>query len=158
MAISRDILNKLRTSMEEYLYEPYVTYEVYRQNVQDIESRADIRDARIAIYEITESPQTRVDQYRNDLMQAGYGIDISVIKAYMNNNAQDAELRLLDLKDKIIDWINQLNIATLTNSYLYYFSYNAQTGITRNTKFVTMTLSIIAQRDYSKIQNTNLPR
>jgi hypothetical protein len=131
---------------------------VYRQNVQDIESRADIRDARIAIYEITESPQTRVDQYRNDLMQAGYGIDISVIKAYMNNNAQDAELRLLDLKDKIIDWINQLNIATLTNSYLYYFSYNAQTGITRNTKFVTMTLSIIAQRDYSKIQNTNLPR
>jgi hypothetical protein len=144
--------------MEEYLYEPYVTYEVYRQNVQDIESRADIRDARIAIYEITESPQTRVDQYRNDLMQAGYGIDISVIKAYMNNNAQDAELRLLDLKDKIIDWINQLNIATLTNSYLYYFSYNAQTGITRNTKFVTMTLSIIAQRDYSKIQNTNLPR
>lgn len=158
MAISRDILNKLRASMEEYLYEPYVTYEVYRQNVQDIESRADIRDARIAIYEITESPQTRVDQYRNDLMQAGYGIDISVIKAYMNNNAQDAELRLLDLKDKIIDWINQLNIATLTNSYLYYFSYNAQTGITRNTKFVTMTLSIIAQRDYSKIQNTNLPR
>ncbi len=158
MAVSRDILNKLRTSMEEYLYEPYVTYEVYRQNVQDIESRADIRDARIAIYEITESPQTRVDQYRNDLMQAGYGIDISVIKAYMNNNAQDAELRLLDLKDKIIDWINQLNIATLTNSYLYYFSYNAQTGITRNTKFVTMTLSIIAQRDYSKIQNTNLPR
>jgi hypothetical protein len=158
VAISRDILNKLRTSMEEYLYEPYVTYEVYRQNVQDIESRADIRDARIAIYEITESPQTRVDQYRNDLMQAGYGIDISVIKAYMNNNAQDAELRLLDLKDKIIDWINQLNIATLTNSYLYYFSYNAQTGITRNTKFVTMTLSIIAQRDYSKIQNTNLPR
>jgi hypothetical protein len=144
--------------MEEYLYEPYVTYEVYRQNVQDIESRADIRDARISIYEITESPQTRVDQYRNDLMQAGYGIDISVIKAYMNNNAQDAELRLLDLKDKIIDWINQLNIATLTNSYLYYFSYNAQTGITRNTKFVTMTLSIIAQRDYSKIQNTNLPR
>lgn len=144
--------------MEEYLYEPYVTYEVYRQNVQDIESRADIRDARIAIYEITESPQTRVDQYRNDLMQAGYGIDISVIKAYMNNNAQDAELRLLDLKDKIIDWINQLNIATLTNSYIYYFSYNAQTGITRNTKFVTMTLSIIAQRDYSKIQNTNLPR
>jgi hypothetical protein len=144
--------------MEEYLYEPYVTYEVYRQNIQDIESRADIRDARIAIYEITESPVTRVDQYRNDLMQAGYGIDISVIKAYMNNNAQDAELRLLDLKDKIIDWINQLNIATLTNSYLYYFSYNAQTGITRNTKFVTMTLSIIAQRDYSKIQNTNLPR
>lgn len=158
MAVSRDILTKLRDSMETYMDQPYVTYELYRQNVQDVESRADIRDARIAIYEINEAPQTRVDQWRSDLMQVGYGIDINVIKAYMNNNAQDAELRLLDLKDKIIDWVNQLNIATLTNNYLYYFSYNAQTGITRNTKFVTMTLSIVAQRDYSKIQNTNLPR
>ena len=158
MAISRDILNKIADNIEAYLNQPYVAYERYRQNLQDVEQRNDIRDARVAIYEVTEQPLTRVDVWRNDLMQTTYGIDISVVKAYMNDNAQDAELRLLDLKDMIIDWVNQVNIANLTNSYLYYFAYNTQNGITRNTKYVTCTLSFLAQRDYSKKQNTNLPR
>jgi hypothetical protein len=158
VAISRDILNKIADNIEAYLNQPYVVYERYRQNLQDVEQRNDIRDARVAIYEVTEQPLTRVDVWRNDLMQMTYGIDISVVKAYMNDNAQDAELRLLDLKDMIIDWVNQVNIANLTNSYLYYFAYNTQNGITRNTKYVTCTLSFLAQRDYSKKQNTNLPR
>ena len=158
MAISRDILNKIADNIEAYLNQPYVVYERYRQNLQDVEQRNDIRDARVAIYEVTEQPLTRVDVWRYDLMQTTYGIDISVVKAYMNDNAQDAELRLLDLKDMIIDWVNQVNIANLTNSYLYYFAYNTQNGITRNTKYVTCTLSFLAQRDYSKKQNTNLPK
>lgn len=158
MAISRDILTKISADIEGYLKQPYVTFERYRQNLQDIEQRGDIRDARIALYEVTEQPLSRTDVYRNDLMQTTYGIDISVVKAYMNDNAQDAELRLLDLKDMIVDWVNQVNIAELTNSYLYYFAYNTQNGITRNTKFVTCSLSFLAQRDYHKKQNTNLPR
>jgi hypothetical protein len=156
VGVSRDILQLLSTSIQESLAERLVTYELYRQNLQDIESRSDIRDARIAIYEQAEDVTTKVGDYRANLARATYGIDISVIKGYINNNAEDAELRLLDLKDKIMDWAQSVQPAILTDEYVHYFSYQQQTGIQRNPKFVTATLIFVAQRDYYKPQNTTL--
>jgi hypothetical protein len=156
VGVSRDILQLLSTSIQESLAERLVTYELYRQNLQDIESRSDIRDARIAIYEQAEDVTTKVGDYRANLARATYGIDISVIKGYINNNAEDAELRLLDLKDKIMDWAQTVQPAILTDEYVHYFSYQQQTGIQRNPKFVTATLIFVAQRDYYKPQNTTL--
>jgi hypothetical protein len=142
--------------MQTALAERYVTYELYRQSLQDLESRADIRDARIALYEQAEDVTTKVADYRANLSRATYAIDISVIKGYINNNAQDAELRLLDLKDKIMDWAQKVDASLLTGEYVHYFSYQQQTGIQRNPKFVTATLIFVAQRDYFKPQNANL--
>ncbi len=156
MGVSRQILQRLSASMKTALNERYVTYELYRQPLQDLESRADIRDARIAIYEQAETVSTKVADYRANLAQATYSIDISVIKGYMNNNAEDAELRLLDLKDKIMDWAATVQPAILSDEYVHYFSYQQQTGIQRNPKFVTATLIFVAQRDYYKPQNVNL--
>ena len=156
MGVSRQILQRFSESMQTALNERYVTYELYRQPLQDLESRADIRDARIAIYEQAETVSTKVADYRANLAQATYSIDISVIKGYMNNNAEDAELRLLDLKDKIMDWAATVQPAILSDEYVHYFSYQQQTGIQRNPKFVTATLIFVAQRDYYKPQNANL--
>lgn len=156
MGVSRQILQRFSESMQTALNERYVTYELYRQPLQDLESRADIRDARIAIYEQAETVSTKVGDYRANLAQATYSIDISVIKGYMNNNAEDAELRLLDLKDKIMDWAATVQPAILSDEYVHYFSYQQQTGIQRNPKFVTATLIFVAQRDYYKPQNVNL--
>ena len=156
MGVSRTILQKLSNSMKQALNERYVTYELYRQSLQDLEARADIRDARIAIYEQAENVTTKVGDFRANLTQATYAIDISVIKGYVNNNAEDAELRLLDLKDKIMDWAQVVQPAILTDEYVHYFSYQQQTGIQRNPKFVTATLIFVAQRDYYKPQNANI--
>lgn len=156
MGVSRQILQRFSESMQTALNERYVTYELYRQPLQDLESRADIRDARIAIYEQAETVTTKVGDFRANLAQATYSIDISVIKGYMNNNAEDAELRLLDLKDKIMDWAASVQPAILSDEYVHYFSYQQQTGIQRNPKFVTATLIFVAQRDYYKPQNVNL--
>ena len=156
MGVSRQILKRLSASMQTALNERYVTYELYRQPLQDLESRADIRDARIAIYEQSETVTTKVGDFRANLAQATYSIDISVIKGYINNNAEDAELRLLDLKDKIMDWAATVQPAILSDEYVHYFSYQQQTGIQRNPKFVTATLIFVAQRDYYKPQNANL--
>jgi hypothetical protein len=156
VGVSREILERLSNSIQNALNEQLVTYELYRQSLQDIESRADIRDARIAIYEQAEDVTTKVGDFRTNLVRATYAIDISVIKAYINNNAEDAELRLLDLKDKIMDWAQTVQTAIITDEYVHYFSYQQQTGIQRNPKFVTATLIFVAQRDYYKPQNTTL--
>lgn len=156
MGVSRQILQRLSDSMKASLNERLVTYELYRQSLQDLESRADIRDARIALYEQAENISTKVGDYRANLAQATYAIDISVIKGYINNNAEDAELRLLDLKDKIMDWAATVQPAILTGEYVHYFSYQQQTGIQRNPKFVTATLIFVAQRDYYKQQSANI--
>jgi hypothetical protein len=156
MGVSRDILTRLQGSLQEYMDDSRVVFERYRLSLQDLEAQNYYPFARVAIYDLNESVNQRVDDWRANLALTNYGIDISVRRAYQNMTEEDAELLLLDLKDKIIDWLREVDFAELTGVYLNYFGYTANTGIIRNQKYATMTLSVTAQKDLFKTQATTI--
>jgi len=108
------------------------------------------------MYDLNENVNQRVDDFRASSVLTNYGIDISVRRAYQNLTEEDSELLLLDLKDKIIDWMRETDFAELTDVYLSYLGYTQNTGIIRNTRYATMTLSVVAQKDINKTQNTTI--
>lgn len=154
MGVSSDILTLLRNSLQAYVDDPRVVYERYRLSLQDLEAQNYYPFARIALYDLNENVNQRVDDWRANLSLTNYGIDISVRRAYQNLTEEDSELLLLDLKDKVIDWLRDTDFAALTDAYLNYFGYTANTGIVRNTRYATMTLSIVSQKDLYRTQAT----
>jgi hypothetical protein len=156
MGVSSDILTLLRNSLQTYVDDPRVVYERYRLSLQDLEAQNYYPFARIALYDLNENVNQRVDDWRACSVLTNYGIDISVRRAYQNLTEEDSELLLLDLKDKVIDWMRETDFALLTDVYLNYLGYTANTGIVRNTRYATMTLSVVAQKDVHKTQATSI--
>lgn len=156
MGVSSDILTLLRNSISAYVNDERVVYERYRLSLQDLESQNYYPFARVSMYDLNENVNQRVDDFRASSVLTNYGIDISVRRAYQNLTEEDSELLLLDLKDKIIDWIRETDFAELTDVYLSYLGYTQNTGIIRNTRYATMTLSVVAQKDINKTQNTTI--
>ena len=156
MGVSSDILTLLRNSISAYVNDERVVYERYRLSMQDLESQNYYPFARVSMYDLNENVNQRVDDFRASSVLTNYGIDISVRRAYQNLTEEDSELLLLDLKDKIIDWMRETDFAELTDVYLSYLGYTQNTGIIRNTRYATMTLSVVAQKDINKTQNTTI--
>lgn len=156
MGVSSDILTLLRNSISAYVNDERVVYERYRLSLQDLESQNYYPFARVSMYDLNENVNQRVDDFRASSVLTNYGIDISVRRAYQNLTEEDSELLLLDLKDKIIDWMRETDFAELTDVYLSYLGYTQNTGIIRNTRYATMTLSVVAQKDINKTQNTTI--
>jgi hypothetical protein len=156
MGVSSDILTLLRDSMSAYVNDDRVVYERYRLSLQDLEAQNYYPFARVSMYDLNENVNQRIDDYRACSVLTNYGIDISVRRAYQNLTEEDSELLLLDLKDKVIDWMRETDFAALTDVYLNYLGYTQNTGIIRNTRYATMTLSVVAQKDVHKTQFTTI--
>ena len=139
-------------SLKLFLGDPLYLYERYRIPPSEIESRQDIKKARIALYELDERVNTRVDASRANLSDQRYGMDISVPRAYAKSDASRGELPLLDVRDKIIDWAAQVDAGGVTNSAIFTFGYESSGGITRETKYVTATLVFSSLRDLQPSQ------
>lgn len=150
---SRTIIMSIMQNMKTSVSDKTVLFEPYRANLSDLESsRKDIARARIGIYEQNELTTDRVDARIANLSTVTYGVDISVKRAYINDDASRGELPLLDLKDKIIDWASQLDAGAVTGNRIFTFSYAGSNSIIRNDIFVTMTLNFTAIKDLSTTQ------
>lgn len=144
---SRNIIQSLLDSLNLYLQDRTIMFERYRVNPIELEPRTDIKRARVALYESSETVTVQTGpQYANLSLQR-YGMDISVVRGYMRDDASRGELPLLDIRDSIVDWANAIEAGALTSNKIYTFAYNGNSGITRNDKYVTMTLNFSAIRD-----------
>jgi len=155
MGRSRNIINSMIESLKLHIGDPLFLYERYRIPPSEIEGRQDVKKGRIAMYELDERVNTRVDASRANLSDQRYGIDISVPRGYAKSDASRGELPLLDIRDKILDWAAQVDAGGVTNNGIFTFGYESSGGITRETKYVTTTLVFSALRDLQPSQ-TNI--
>jgi hypothetical protein len=154
MGASRHTITTILADIKEYVDDQTVLFEPYRANPGDMEAgRQDIRRGRVGLYEQTEAVTDRVDPRYANLSTVSYGIDISVRRAYINDDASRGELPLLDLKDKIIDWAGQVDAGLVTDTRIYTFGYDGSGTIVRNDIFVSMTLNFTAIKDLSTTQS-----
>jgi hypothetical protein len=149
---SRNIIQAVIDNLALYLNDRTIVFERYRVNPIELEPRSDIQRARIALYESSENVTVKTGPEYANLSLQRYGMDISVIRAYMRDDASRGELPLLDLRDAVVDWANSIDAGALTSNRIYTFSYNGNAGITRNDKYVTMTLSFSAIRELYESQ------
>jgi hypothetical protein len=101
------------------------------------------------LYEISEQVTTRTGPSYANLSNQRYGLDVSVVRAYAKDDASRGELPLMDLRDAIVDWANLIDAGLLTSNKIYTFGYDGNSGITRNDRYVTMTMVFTALRDLS---------
>jgi hypothetical protein len=141
------------TSMESW----NILFERYAVPFTELEDRKDIRFARIAFYEDAETTTETVNDKRAHLSSQIYGLDISVIRAYMKDNATRGEIPLMNIRDKIVDWARTINVQFVSGNYLYTLTYTGASPIFRNDKFVSRTLTFTAIRDLYKEQNLPQP-
>jgi hypothetical protein len=144
---SRDIIENLIADLETYIDDSNVMYEKYRELPEDLENRKITVNARIAMYMDSEQEVIKYGAEKPADSRQQINFDISVIRGYRNENADNAELRALDLKDKIIDWIKQLDAFTVSDSSIHSFGYDSSSGFTRKKQYITMTLRCSGQRD-----------
>lgn len=155
MGRSRNIIDSLSESLALFLGDPMLLFERYRQAPNEIEARQDVKKGRISIYELDERVTTQTGNYRPNLSDQRYAIDINVPRGYAKSDASKGELPLLDLRDKILDWSKQLDSGAVTSEGIYTFGYESSGGITRGTKYVSMTLIFTSIRDLAPSQ-TNI--
>ena len=154
MGRSRNIIDSMLESLKLFLGDPLYLYERYRIPPSEIEGRQDIKKARIALYELDERVNTRVDASRANLSDQRYGMDISVPRAYAKSDASRGELPLVDVRDQVLDWAQQVDAGGLTGSSIFTFGYQGAGGITRGDRLVTMTMTFVSLRDLSITQST----
>ena len=152
MAASRKIIEALLDDLAVAVNDTTVIYERYRVNPVEMESRNDIPRGRIALYEQSELVTTKVDAEKPNLSRQRYGLDISILRAYFLDDASQGELPLGDLRDSVVDWLRTVNASEVATQRIFTISYEGATGITRNKRYVTMTLNLSALRDLSTTQ------
>lgn len=147
MGRSRNIINSMIENLALYIGDPLYLFERYRVPANELEARQDIKKGRIALYEVNESVTDRTDAYRANLSQQRYGMDITVPRGYAKDDASRGELPLLDVRDKILNWAQQVDAGSVTNNGIFTYGYESSGGITRLPKTVTMTLNFVSIRD-----------
>lgn len=154
MGKSREIIQSFRDDLETFVDDSKVLFEMYRELPEDLEPRKDIIMARIAIYADNEDQVVKVGAEKPADSRESYGIDISVVRGYRNDNAVNSELVSLDLKDAIIDWIKQLDAHTTSDGAIESFGYESASGFTRRKRYITRTLRCSGQRNLNQQQRT----
>ncbi len=154
MGKSRNIIQALSENLRIYLADPLVIIERYRVPANELEARQDIKKARIALYELDERVTVQVDAARANLSDQRYGIDLTYVRGYAKNDASRGELPLVDLRDRVLDWAQQVDAGGLTDSAIFTFGYQGAGGITRGDRMVTMTMTFVSLRDLSITQST----
>jgi hypothetical protein len=144
---SRAIVVAMTNSLKTFINDNKVVFESYRVEAIQLEPRTDIPLARISLHEDSESAIDAVNNRRPNLSNQTYLIDVSVVRAYQGDKANRGELIMLDLCDKIKEWLKTTDFGTLTNLYLVSVAYSSSTRAIRNPKYVTRTLVLTARRD-----------
>lgn len=147
MALSKYIVGQFTDSISLYLNEQGVIYENYRIEPTELEERTDIPKARIAIYEDSETGLERNNVMKPSLTSQNYLIDVSVVRAYRGDKANRGEFVILDLCDKIKQWLKVTDISQLTRASVYSLDYVNGSRNLRNNKYVTKTLTFTGKRD-----------
>lgn len=119
------------------------------------EARQDITFARVAIFEQLENSSDFVGAAKPTRSTQLYGVDLSVVRAYSRDNSADnAEVVLMQLRDIVVEWAKNVDVAELTNGYIYSISYLSSQPKERNDRFTNRTLVLGADRDLQKSQIT----
>lgn len=147
MGVSRQIVELIADSLRHFIDDDDVVVEMFGQNTADIEAREDIPVARVAIYEAQEAVTENIGRGRPSFSLQGYNVDVSVVRAYRGDKADEAEHFLVDQCDIIKEWLKQVDVATLTNSAIFNMQYVSSTNPIRNDKYTTRTLILQAKRD-----------
>lgn len=153
MGKSRRIIDTLTADLKAFINDNDVVFEKYRELTEDLEPRQDIRKARIALYNEDEDEITKVGAEKPADSRQRYAIDISVVKAYRNDDAENAELVAVDYKDSILDWVKGVDAFTVTDGSISSFGYDGATGFVRRKRYVTMTLRFSGQKDLVSTQS-----
>jgi hypothetical protein len=151
---SRDIIELFVADLETYINDPDVMYEKYRELPEDLENRKITVNARIAMYMDSETEIVKYQAEKPADSRQQVNIDLSVIRGYRNENADNSELRALDLKDQIIDWVKQLDAYAISNGAIHSLGYDSSSGFTRKKQYITLTMTFSGQRDLLIAQTT----
>lgn len=154
MGNSRYIIESLLSNMSNVINTNSYVYEGFRLETSDLELRQDIKDVRIALYEQNETVTTSVGAYKPADSDQRYSIDISVIKAYRNDKAKNAEFVLYDVKDNVVEWSKGVDAGTVTNSYIVSFGYDGSSRMIRDNRYITQTLNFSSKKDLIITQNS----
>lgn len=144
----------LVADMEASINDDHVVWEKYREMPEDLEPRQDISSLRVALYNESESDITKVGAEKPADSRQQYSIDISILRAYRNDNADNYELVALDMKDEIIDWIKSVDAYEVTSGAISSFGYDGATSFLRRNRFATMTLRCSGQKNLTDPQST----
>ena len=129
-----------------------VLFERYHVPFEELETRKDIRFARIAMYEMTDDVTDQINDHRANMSLVRFGFDISVVRAYRKDNDTRGEEPLLNLRDWIVQWSKQVDAPTLTSNFILALGYQNSANIIRNDKYVSRTLTFDAVKDLQKDQ------
>jgi hypothetical protein len=147
VAISKYIVERLTDSLRTFINEQGIIYENYRIEPTELEERTDIPKARIAIYEDSETGLERNNVMKPSLTLQNYLVDVSVVRAYRGDKANRGEFVILDLCDKIKQWVKVTDISITTRASVYSLDYVNGSRNLRNNKYVTKTLTFTGKRD-----------
>lgn len=153
MGKSRKIIDKLLADLKNTIKETEVVFEKYRELPEDLEPRQDIIKARIAIYNTAEDDVMRVSAEKPADSRQRYGIDISVVRGYRGDDAENHEMLALNIKDEIIDWIKVVDAFLVTEGSIHTFGYDGATDFVRRKRFATMTLQCSGIKDLLSLQS-----
>ena len=154
MGNSRYIIEQLLSNMSNVINNNTYVYEGYRLDTASLELRQDIPDVRIALYEQSETVTTKVGAYKPADSDQNYSVDISVVKAYRNDKARNAEYVLYDVKDNVVEWSKRVDAGTVTNSYIVSFGYDGSSRMIRDNRYITQTLNFSSKKDLVITQNS----
>lgn len=152
MGNSRDILTKLSGDLESHVNDSTVIFEQYHERPEDIEPRKDIHRARIGIYYNAIGNVVMVGARKPDNGMQQISIEISVRRSYRGSAASRGELPALDLLDKVVDWIKDADIYTITGGAMHSLGLDTTTGFTRREQFVTLTANLSGFRSLRESQ------
>ena len=147
MGVSREIVEILAQSFREFITDDDIVVESFGLNTADIEARQDIPVARVAIYEGQEAVTEQTGRGRPSFSLQNYTVDISVVRAYWGDKADEAEHFMTDQADNVKEWVKDVDVAALTNGAIYNLAYISATSPIRNDRFTTKTLILQSKRD-----------
>ena len=150
--VSKNIIVSLLEDLKTFVDDASVLFEPYQELVDDIEPRQDIDRARVALYSGAETAGTKVGAEKPSDSRQNYGIDISVVRGYRGDGGSKGEIPALELKDKVIEWIKQMDTYDVTDGDLHSLGYDSSTPFIRRKRYVTLTMSLSGFRDLRKSQ------
>ena len=145
---SRGILEALTANMETYINDGAIIYENYFVEPSRMEAkRQDIKKARISLYEAGDNPAIRVDSYRTFETTQEYTVQLSYVLAYRGDSSELGELPMLEIKDKVAGWVQQVDASALTDCELSTLYWSGSRIAFRGERLTTLEISLTARRE-----------
>ena len=145
---SRGVLEALTADLKTFINDPDIIYENYFIEPSRMEARrTDIPKARISLYEAGDNPNIRVDAYRTFETTQEYTVQLSYVLAYRGDSSELGELPMLEIKDKVADWVQQTDASDLTDCGLSTLYWSGSRIAFRGERLTTLEINLTARRD-----------